>query len=384
MAGSALNEEVCFSITYNGLTLPIFAPHWCTVQELKTAVIDEYFPAMRVTLETPEAHVMLGSIKDATCSDFSDGVVGCRTLRLRFREHTGKIGGNWPTFLDSTGSTQSQCTTFDDALTGYKTNGQYCQTSSTELNDGPHVLLASPLLFQTEAETPAPPAPENPVNCMDSLWESDMWESQALPAWQSLKCDWDYKPETVDWFETGPKNNADPGFATVKHENTELTVEQQTWDLAGDYASESEPPELVSASSEDEDASVEDEEESNDSITVLDESSFCADDGLLVLDEEDELSRRLLSEQILLESDLLESANLADQIRACEERLQRLRKKEQTHDDVLVERKARVGQLEADIQTAASEMLVAKWEEQVQFAQDHLDMARALLHNTKP
>lgn len=57
--------------------------------------------------------------------------------------HSGKIGGNWPTFSDDAGSTSTACTTFDDEFTGYQTNSRYCQNSSPELDDNAHLLLAS-------------------------------------------------------------------------------------------------------------------------------------------------------------------------------------------------------------------------------------------------
>ena len=57
--------------------------------------------------------------------------------------HSGKIGGNWPSFYEASGDTSGQCTTFDDEFTGYQSNGQYCQTSSSELDEIPHLLLSS-------------------------------------------------------------------------------------------------------------------------------------------------------------------------------------------------------------------------------------------------
>ena len=59
--------------------------------------------------------------------------------------HTGKIGGNWPSFTDAAGSTDSQCTTAlgTDAFSGYRSNGRYCWSVGTEIDDEPYLLLAS-------------------------------------------------------------------------------------------------------------------------------------------------------------------------------------------------------------------------------------------------
>ncbi len=66
------------------------------------------------------------------------------TVFMNGPTHSGKIGNNWPTFSAGVaGDSSSQCTTYDDAFTGYTASGAYCQASSPDLNDQAHVLVAS-------------------------------------------------------------------------------------------------------------------------------------------------------------------------------------------------------------------------------------------------
>jgi hypothetical protein len=65
------------------------------------------------------------------------------TIWVNGPTHTGKIGGNWPSFGTSSGDTSSQCTTRDDGFTGYDSGGSYCEDASNELNEEAHLMIYS-------------------------------------------------------------------------------------------------------------------------------------------------------------------------------------------------------------------------------------------------
>ena len=86
------------------------------------------------------SHVLAQSERTATIHEVqpvaSDVV---HTIWLNGPANTAKA--QWVPKVSS--DTSAQCTTHDDAFTGYTTNGAYCEPSSTTLDDAAHLLVHS-------------------------------------------------------------------------------------------------------------------------------------------------------------------------------------------------------------------------------------------------